>query len=632
MKKSILLALTLLIGAGITNADDRYTYLVDLTRVENDELMVTLLPPEINQTEVTFYLPKIIPGTYREANYGKYVRDLAAYDKKGKALAVRRLGDNSWRISKANKLAKVTYWVEDTYDSEIDNTIYPMAGTNIEEGENFILSTPGFFGYFEGQKDLPFEIKIVRPKDFYGGTGLIPVMNPEMSSKIEKELEYVQEDTEIDHFVTDDYNHLVDSPIMYCQPDTTIIEVAGTEVLIAVYSPGDNVQSQYLSENLRELLYAQRDYLGGELPVDKYAFILYFESGKHSPSGYGALEHSYSSLYYLPDFDQTAIIQPIRDVAAHEFFHIITPLNIHSEEIENFDYNDPKMSQHLWLYEGMTEYAAGHAQAKHGIISLQEYLDKLSQKISLASNNFDDKLSFTDLSQYTLEKYPDQYQNVYYKGALIGLCLDVMLRDLSDGAYGTQDLMADLAKSYGKERAFKDEELFDKIGELTYPEIRTFLDHYVKVGDVLPYETVFGTVGISYNAKVEEEIYSLGQIGIGIDDESGRLVVDDNSQMNKFGKSLGYKMGDQLLQINGTDLPEIGGVQQFLDDVRENMVEGDTLTVTVNRKNKDEEWEEVTLSSPIFKVKVNDEHVLAPIAEPTERQQMIFKAWLTPSE
>jgi predicted metalloprotease with PDZ domain len=39
----------------------------------------------------------------------------------------------------------------------------------------------------------------------------------------------------------------------------------------------------------------------------------------------------------------------------HEFFHIVTH-SIHSKEIQDFDYNDPKMSEHLWMYEGVTEY------------------------------------------------------------------------------------------------------------------------------------------------------------------------------------------------------------------------------------------------------------------------------------
>jgi predicted metalloprotease with PDZ domain len=47
----------------------------------------------------------------------------------------------------------------------------------------------------------------------------------------------------------------------------------------------------------------------------------------------------------------------MKDVVSHEFFHIVTPLTIHSKEIHYFDYNSPKMSN-LWMYEGVTEYFA----------------------------------------------------------------------------------------------------------------------------------------------------------------------------------------------------------------------------------------------------------------------------------
>ena len=61
-------------------------------------------------------------------------------------------------------------------------------------------------------------------------------------------------------------------------------------------------------------------------------------------------------------------------VAAHEFFHIVTPLNIHSKEIGDFDFINPKMSKHLWMYEGVTEYFAGHVKVYGGMQTTQEYL------------------------------------------------------------------------------------------------------------------------------------------------------------------------------------------------------------------------------------------------------------------
>ena len=464
MSRFIFTALLLFSFITSKATDPGYTYIVDLTKVSNDQLQVTLITPKIKEESVNYYFPKIIPGTYRIADYGRFISGLKAYDKKGKELDVTRMDDNTWQISKANKMTRITYLVDDIFDTEItENQVYPMAGTNIEDGKNFVLNTSGFFGYFEGLKELPFDLKIVRPDGFYGSTGLIPVVDPSMDAAIEKEMmEFASEGTQVDHFTTENYNHLIDSPLMYNEPDTAVIDVAGTEVLISVYSPNNIVSSEYVASNLKEILFAQRDYLGGKLPVDKYAFIFYCEDPSKLLPIQGALEHSYSSFYYFPDVAQENLLDGIRDAGAHEFFHIITPLNIHSVEIQYFDFNTPKISEHLWLYEGMTEYAAHHVQVKYGITTQEEYFATLKQKMTVASNNFNDTLSFTDLSRYTLDEYSSQYSNVYFKGSLIGMCLDIMLRDLSDGVYGTQNLMENLSAEYGQDNAFKDEDLFEK--------------------------------------------------------------------------------------------------------------------------------------------------------------------------
>src|SRR6185503_15287535 len=117
----------------------------------------------------------------------------------------------------------------------------------------------------------------------------------------------------------------------------------------------------------------------------------------------GALEHSYSSLYFMPEKTIEETRGQLRDFAAHEFFHIVTPLTIHSEEIHEFDFNDPKMSKHLWLYEGVTEYFAGSVQVKYGLITRDEYLSDMRQKLLIASN-FLDEVPFTDISKFTLDK------------------------------------------------------------------------------------------------------------------------------------------------------------------------------------------------------------------------------------
>ena len=80
----------------------------------------------------------------------------------------------------------------------------------------------------------------------------------------------------------------------------------------------------------------------------------------------------------MPEYSIDYMNQQLRDFAAHEFFHIVTPLNIHSEQIQPFNFTNPEMSRHLWLYEGMTEYFAGNAQVKAGLITIDEYIGMIT--------------------------------------------------------------------------------------------------------------------------------------------------------------------------------------------------------------------------------------------------------------
>ncbi|MDN5201813.1 peptidase M61 [Fulvivirgaceae bacterium BMA10] len=611
---------------------NKYQYILDLTKVQDDKLMVELLTPAIKESELIFYMPKIIPGTYKEADYGRFVSDLKAFDKKGRELEVERSDDNTWKITKAKKLSKITYWVEDTYDSEIkEKAVYPMAGTNIEDQKNFVINTSGFFGYIKGKKELGFDLKVIRPESLYGSTGLIASeTGMQLSVSLDSEgLKSTDVDKVVDHYEVENYHLLIDSPIMYNEPDTTIINVANAEVLVSVYSPSGQVTSKYIAENVEEILYAQASFLGGELPVEKYAFIFYCEELSKLAPIQGALEHSYSSFYYFPDVPQENLKQTVRDVAAHEFFHIVTPLNIHSEEIQYFDFNEPKMSQHLWLYEGVTEYFSDLVQIKYDIIDLDQYVSKLSEKMSNASFAFNDTLSFTDLSKYTIDKYPDQYGNVYEKGALIAMTLDIKLRALSDGKYGIQNLIDDLEEKYGKDTPFKDGELFEEIVSLTYPEIGEFFETYLIKGGVLPYEETLALVGINYVDREKAKQYSFGNVSLGFDQDEGKLKIAGTSNMNAFGEKMGYKTGDVLLKINDEEIP-LQNLQQYFDDLRTNMKEGDEFAVTVLRKSEGGGKEEVRLSTEIFQVEVEKRHQISINENPSQEQLKIRDSWLKP--
>lgn len=612
MKPTKYLILLALLTASLSGfAQKEYQFSVDLTQPKDDKLTVNLDTPPIREKNAVYHLPKVVPGTYSINNYGSYVSNFKAFDKKGQTLKVNQLDKNSWKISKAKKMTRLSYQIDDTWDTpEITEDVFEPSGTNIEENRIFVLNSFGLFGYFQGMEKLPYRVSITKPEGFYGSTSLV---NQNKSGNT-------------DLFVTDDYHALADAPFMYNRPDTVWLKVGNADILVSVFSPNNKFATKDLAADIQPTLEAQKDYLGGTFPIDKYAFIIYM-SDRQDLTRYGALEHAQSSFYYLPEsFSKEQLSKSIKDIAAHEFFHILTPLSIHSEEIGDFDYINPKMSRHLWMYEGLTEYAAHHAQLQAGLIDLPTYLDRQMDKIENSRTRHNDTLSFTAMSQEVLDTYKDEYPNVYEKGALIGLCLDLKLRQLSGGKYGTKDLLRDLSKTYGKHKSFKDDELFDKITELTYPEMRDFFRKYVEGGQPLPLEELFDAIGVTFDPNGEKkEVEKAFGVGFALMPGTKDIMISSISEATDLGKRLGLDMMDQIVTIN--DQPfTMETYANVLQSYDENFKLGDTVTFTVKRKVSGES-KEVKLSADLRDATV-PYPTLTPKANPTPQELQLRNAWM----
>ena len=463
----------------MVNTENTYLYAIDLVNVEKDKVFVTLLTPKSNLEKGHFVIPKLVPGYYGAMDFGQYISDFKALDKAGNPLKTEHLDKNSWWIYDLKNLHSISYLVDDGWDGA-----YPRQGTAKSPGSMFmkdsvfVINYNSLIGYFEEIKETPYQVTITKPKGFYGSSANKPF----------------QKDATTDVVSTANYRDLVDAPILYCVPDTAYINIGDTKVLVSLYSKEGKHFAKTLAAPLKNLLKNQQAYLGGQLPVKDYAFLIYHEIAPQGNFLGDGLEHNNSTLCIFAAHDLKALPEHLFDVAAHEFFHIITPLSIHSKEIQFYDYLNPVLSKHLWLYEGMTEYATIHMPIKQKMIKLEQFASNIEEKVKSMAQ-FNNNLSFTLLSKYAMEKQ-DSYMNFYQKGALIGLCLDIKLRELSDGKMGTQELMQALVKNYGKNTPFEDNELFDVITQMTYPEIRSFFKEYVEGARPFPLKETLFKVGL----------------------------------------------------------------------------------------------------------------------------------------
>lgn len=616
LKKIFLLFILAILSdanAQLTGQDDTYKYYVDLNNVSDGKLTIELITPKISGSTAQFKLPAMVPGTYSVYDFGRYVSDLKAFDESGIELNTSKPDVNTWEISDAGRLHRITYKVRESFGDTSQPRVFEPAGTCIEEGKVFAFNNHGFFGYFEGMIDNDFTLNFRKPQGFFGATS--------MNNVSRSETEEV--------FSTPGYFEVVDNPILFTVPDTVTINFDEMSVLVSVYSPGKGLRAKDFYEPNKKLLEAIREHLGGRLPADKYTFLYFFAANFEGGSGgFGALEHKQSSFYYMPDVPAQAksvMINQMEGTNAHEFYHIVTPLNLHSEEIGNFDYGNPVMSKHLWLYEGVTEYFADYIRLSKGLIDMNEFMDNLKEKLN-SSMRHNDSLAFTEMSKGALDEYKKEYINVYSKGALIGLCLDILIRKESDGRQGLQDVINTLTQKYGKDRPFKDDELFSDIEVLTSPKVREFIDMYIDGPNRIPYDKFLSEIGLQLEST-PYQVADVGGLEIGFNAKTFRLKINKLTDPdNELVKQLGLLAGDELISFNGTEINFMNASDIF-GSAKKQMKAGDKLDLVVSRASGGSE-KEVELSAVLDKTKTNYDFEVKEVKNPSDSQNKLRNAWL----
>jgi predicted metalloprotease with PDZ domain len=509
-----------------------------------------------------------VPGTYARYDFGRFITDLKAFDSNDDKLEVVKKGVNEFVILHAEKLQRIEYNVNDTWDASIkDNYVFQPAGTYIDKGKASIINHYGFVGFIYGYQQLPYEVILKKPFDQLSTSSL--------------RIQHLDRGT--DKEFAKNYAQLADAPTMIGKCDTLSFDCNNSKIHISVISANKKITAKQMKLCLQPISNALAKFFQ-VLPVKDYDFMFYFVdpyNKKISSNGSsGALEHNYSSFYFLPAFnDSNAVNELVKDVTAHEFLHILTPLNIHSEEIENFNYLEPKMSKHLWMYEGVTEYFSQLIQLRANIINEEEFIQTMHDKIEIARDY--PSFSFTEMSSNVChDNYKDLYDDVYQKGATLAFLLDIQLSYLSNSNSSLPDLMKTLANKYGPEKPFQDDSLFNEITKLTHHEVMDFFQRYVIGKTELPYSNYFEKIGWTFQDSILDSVYSFGKFNLYMDSQKDYWKVANCNDANLFN----LQDGDRIYSINGVKVNEntIEAIEKILHP---NSLA--KLTLNVQRKRKE---------------------------------------------
>lgn len=450
-----------------------FYYEINLDDRSDDTFKVRMFVDNLTVDNAIFQFPATAPGTYDTHDIGRFVTAFKAFDERHNELSVVRTSTNQWTLTDPENTSILEFEVKETFDTPVtENELYRMAGTSIENSHT-LLNTFDVLGYPTGLKERDFYLSIDHPSGWSVGTSLLKDENG--------------------YYYATDYDKLVDNPLLlgYITSASTTVDEA--DISVHTFSKNNLIQSQHILSDIQSVLNDASAFLNG-LPVDRYSFIYYFDEFNA-----GALEHSYSSVYVLQEQFYSTHISNLRNIAAHEFFHVVTPLNIHSEIIEDFNFAEPTASEHLWLYEGVTEWAAHTMQYRNGHLSMANWLNRFASKKATA-DQFKASVSLSQMSLTCYGEGGSQFGNVYNKGALVAALLDIRLLELSGGTKGLREVILELIDIYGPENAFSEENFFDDLAQLTgYPtEMTDFINKYIKGSDPLPVNEYFNKLGISY--------------------------------------------------------------------------------------------------------------------------------------
>ena len=467
-----------------------YHYTVDLSDITGDQIQVELIPPKINMDSIEFVFPVSELAYYNDdLNHGKLISNLKVYDTQRQPLKTNQIADNRWVIYEANRIEKLEYTVDDIWEVRDSLSSWLSSENIFNKGSVIQLSPNATFGYFDGFDQIEFEVILKAPQDLYLASGLLNIGDSDKIVKIH----------------TSNYIELSDYPLLFTNQKPVQFRVSNAVIEVGVYSDQGKIETEWVKNQIKPTIEAISAYFNGELPVEKYAFLIYFYSGRIFAAT--ASEHNTSSIWVQPeDWDDNilggSMAEMIKNTALHEFLHIYAPLNIHSEEKLLFDFAQPQMSKHLWFYEGTTTYLQELIKVNQNLVSEEYFINRINEIIQ-EMQEYRTDVSLTEISKETYgDQLGDQYDNVELRGFLVNMILDNKLREKSNGLYGLKNLIIDLCNKFGRNKSFKDDTFFSEIAEITQtPELLDFFNSYVDGTTSLPLEESFKKVGYEYDAK-----------------------------------------------------------------------------------------------------------------------------------
>lgn len=417
-------------GSGIIH------YQVSLPDAGKHMVHVLMRLPKSASEQVLVKLPKWTTGYYQLMDYDKNITNLLVRVN-GRPARYTQKATNAWEITSIKNQS-----VEIEYDVLCNKKF--VANSYADSSHAFLLFS-SLLLYEDKALNRPATVSIALPSGWKDiATGLSPT-----------NVKYT--------YRAIDFDQLYDCPMLLGNLEKLpSFDIDKKQHHFIGYQLG-NFNKEVFMQDLKKIIQAAADVFK-DIPYQQYTFLAI-------GPGRGGIEHSNSAAVSFSgnELNTPAGRNRIMTFLTHEYFHHYNIKRIRPLELGPFDYDRENRTNLLWLSEGLSVYYQYVIAKRAGVIDEGMILGNFEKNISNHENNPGKLYQSLAQSSYntwsdgpngTGGKDPGKAISFYEKGPIVGLVLDIVIRNNTGNRRSLDDVMHRIYWKYykGLQRGLTDAE------------------------------------------------------------------------------------------------------------------------------------------------------------------------------
>jgi len=350
-------------------------------------------------------------------------------------------------------------------------------------------------------------------------------------------------------FSASDYDRLTDMPIEVSKFER--FDLPGLKPPISVVVHGDKWKKKEVEEQLRRICVYELK-LMEEAPYEHYTFIIHL--GEAAQGAGGGMEHANSTAISVHSEEQ------LPDTASHEFFHLWNVKRIRPATLEPVDFTKEQYTRALWFAEGVTSAYAAYTMVRSQLWSKDQFYFDLSQQITDLEARPANRWQSAEESsldawfeKYPLYNRPQESVSYYAKGQVLGVLMDMLIRDRTDNEKSLDDVLRAMNNEFAKKNKPYRDSLDVRLTaeQVAGGSFEEFFNRYVAHAEPLPYARILSLAGLELRTAQRKRPV----LGFFTERGSSGEVIARDVDSESAAAQAGLRSGDLILSWNGSEPP-----------------------------------------------------------------------------